>query len=87
MSIAWKKWLAGLWAAGSSGAMTALTTSLLAPDQFNIYTRKFWICAGASSTLSGVKYIWRTRLQVSTTGKLEPEETDATAASAPPTKP
>lgn len=75
MNIAWKKWLIGLWASGSSGITTAISTNLVAPEQFNIYTKQFWICAGASATVSAIKYIFRTRLAVSQSGTIEPEET------------
>lgn len=76
MNIAWKKWLAGLWAAGSSGAVTAISTSLVAPDQFNIYTKKFWICSSASALMSALKYIGRTTFFVGADGKLDPEVKD-----------
>lgn len=76
MNIAWKKWLAGLWAAGSSGVTTAIATNLVEPSLFNIYTRRFWICAGASASVSALKYIVRTRFFVDKDGKLDPEVDD-----------
>lgn len=74
MNIAWKRWLIGLWASGSSGITTAISTNLVAPEQFNIYTRGFWLCAGASATVSAIKYIARTKLSVASDGTVEPEE-------------
>lgn len=75
MNLAWKRWLAGLWAAGSSGVTTAISTNLVAPELFNVYTKKFWICAGASAGVSAMKYIVRTRF-VERDGHLVPEEED-----------
>jgi hypothetical protein len=82
MNIAWKKWLAGLWAAISSGVTTAISTNLVAPEIFNVYTRKFWFCAGASAAVSALKYILRTRFSV-ISGKFLPAEDDLTAADKP----
>lgn len=56
----WKLWLIGLFEVTLSGGTTAFSTNLVDPHEFNVYTKQFWMVAGASALMSAGKYVFRT---------------------------
>ena len=58
--MSFKRWLVGFLEAFFSGGTTALSTNWVDPNDFNVYTRKFWLVVLASAAMSAVKYARRT---------------------------
>ncbi len=56
----WQAWLKGIISAAISGVTTAITTVIVAPEQFNATPegiKKVLIVAGVSATLSVANYL------------------------------